>query len=228
MDEPFAGSATENVIPIPEVDPSELRYMPLDYLRAHPNPRNPKDHDIGDIMASIIRHGFVGYVTFDPSIEMMVVGHGRLDTLAAMYDDGQDPPERIEEIFDDQARSRTWMVPTHLKIFANQHERDAYTIGDNQTTIKGGWLIGDLTAMLEGLYKEDADRGLLGTGFDEEDLLSLLADKEFDPPPPPPTPQIQTRYGVLVQVSDKAQEEALAGVLIRNGWEKFLRLSEDE
>jgi hypothetical protein len=224
MGKPSAEHATENDILIPEVDPSELRYMPLDYLRARPNPRNPKDHDLGDIMASILRHGFVGYVTFDPSIEMMVVGHGRLDALTAMRDDGYDPPERIETIGD------SWMVPTHLKIFANQHERDAYTIGDNQTTIKGGWLIGDLTAMLEGLHKEDPERGLVGTGFDEDRPPIPAGGQGFRAaaPPPPPPPQIQTRYGVLVQVSDKMQEEALAGLLIRNGWEKFLRLSEDE
>jgi hypothetical protein len=120
------------------VDPRELRYLPLDYLLAHKNPENPKDHDIGDIMASIMRHGFVGYVTFDPSVEMTVVGHGRLDTLAAMRKEG------------------------------------------------------------------------------------------YEPPPPAPVPQIQTRYGVLVQVSDRVQEDLLADLLVKYGWEKFLRLSEDE
>jgi hypothetical protein len=210
------------------VDPRELRYLPLDYLLAHKNPENPKDHDIGDIMVSIMRHGFVGYVTFDPSVEMTVVGHGRLDTLAAMRKEGYEPPTRIREEFDERDQSRTWLVPTYLKVFANQHERDAYTIGDNQTTIKGGWMVGDLTDMLERIHREDPEHGLDGTGYDESDLQALLADKDYEPPPPAPVPQIQTRYGVLVQVSDRVQEDLLADLLVKYGWEKFLRLSEDE
>jgi hypothetical protein len=210
-----------------KVDPSELRYVPLDHLLSHVNPRNPKDHDVGDILASILRHGFVGYVTFDPSVEMMVAGHGRLKGLKAARDMGAEPPARIIEEFDAKGQSRTWMVPTYFKVFANQHERDAYTIGDNQTTIKGGWMIDDLTNMLEGLARTDPEHGLDGTGYDMDDLDQLLADKDFEPPPPPPPPELQVQYGILIRVGNKVQESALADLLEKHGWEKFLRLSED-
>jgi hypothetical protein len=210
-----------SITPPSMVDPSEIEYVPLLLLLKHVNERNPKDHDIGDIMASIVRHGFVGYVTFDPSVPMMVAGHGRLKALEAMMLDGYDAPKRIIE--SDQG----WLVPTYKKVFESDHERNAYTIGDNQLTIKGGWLIDGLTDMLEELAKKDPVHGLDGTGYDREDLDTLLADKNYQPPAPPPPAEIETQFGIWIRVGDKIQENRLADLLHKYGYEQFRRFSED-
>jgi hypothetical protein len=46
-------------------------------------------------------------------------------------------------------------------------------------------------------------------------------------PRPRPPPELQVQYGILIRVGNKVQESALADLLEKNGWEKFLRLSED-
>jgi hypothetical protein len=203
--------------------PSEVKWLPLDFLLGHVQPDNEKDHDIGDIMQSILRHGFVGFVTFDPSVPQMVAGHGRLKGLRALCDDGYDPPDRII----DGEGNQGWLVPTYEHVFASDHERTAYRIGDNQTTIKGGWLLDLLTDSLQNLATTDPLHGLDGTGYDMEDLDMLLADKNFEPPPPMPPQEIEMRFGIWMQVKDKVQENAVADLLEKHGWEKFRRMSDD-
>lgn len=219
MADPFVANVTaESTV--------EVTYRSLDYLLAHQRRGNPKDHDLGEIIQSIARHGFVGYVTFDPSDEVMVAGHGRLQALAAMRADGYDPPYRIVEPFDEKGESHDWQVPTYDKVFANDHEREAYTVGDNQTTILGGWDNDALIDALKNLHEHDPDEGMKGTGFDAEDLQAMLEARDFVPPPPAAPAQLMTRYGVSINVQNRDQENRIAELLADHGWTGVTRFSE--
>src|SRR5690606_5009565 len=75
----------------------ETRYLPLDELQ--PAARNPKGHDLARVRASIDRFGFVSPAVRDERTGRLVVGHGRVEVLKQMRDDGQSPPEgvRVDE-----------------------------------------------------------------------------------------------------------------------------------
>ena len=146
-----------------------IEYMPLSKLvRA---PRNPKEHDIGAIMASMRRFGYVSSVIVDDATGRLVAGHGRLDTLQAMKAQGQAPPERI------QVRDGEWLVPVQRGVaFDDEREAEAYVVADNRATELGGWDESLLADVLGDLAAEDA---LDGTGFDGDDLDGLLANMQM-------------------------------------------------
>jgi hypothetical protein len=188
-------------------------WVRLEWLLGHMNPANPKDHDMGEIMESIRRHGFIGCVTIDTHSEMLVVGHGRCETLGAMFDADEAMPERIYEDTDGM-----WLVPTHLKWFENAEERDAYTVGDNQTTIAGGWRDGGLTVLLSRLATAQGERGLRGTGFDAQDLSAMIAAQNYQKPILLDAPKIGRAFGVTVNVESLDDEIRLVDAIERIGY----------
>jgi hypothetical protein len=212
-----------------------VEYESLDTLLGKSHKGNPKDHDLGDIMQSILRFGFVAPVMIDEATQTLVAGHGRLQALYAMRADGYDVPQGIVTPKSlngipaiNEHGDEVWLVPNFRGVsFRSEHDRDAYLIADNNLTIKGGWQMDALTDMLESLATADPKHGLVGTGYDMEDLDMLLADKNFEPPPPPPPEEIEQRFGIWMQVKDKIQENAVADLLEKHGWEKFRRMSDD-
>ena len=76
----------------PEVD-RYVEYQPLDSLR--PATRNPKNHDLPTIKASIRRFGLGGpAAAVDERTGRMVWGHGRRQALLELRDEGSPPPRR--------------------------------------------------------------------------------------------------------------------------------------
>ena len=60
-------------------DDLRVEYLDLEGLvRA---PRNPKQHDLGVLQASLDRFGFVAPIILDERTGRLVAGHGRLDAL---------------------------------------------------------------------------------------------------------------------------------------------------
>lgn len=136
-------------------------------------PRNPKDHDIGAIIQSYDRFGFVAPGVRNDATGRIVVGHGRAEALRQLKADGQPPPERVLVAADGD-----WLVPVVCGItFANDAEAEAYLIADNRLTNLGGW---DDAALVEVLKKMAEEDTLQGTGFDGDDVdaLMLALDKE--------------------------------------------------
>jgi hypothetical protein len=212
-----------------------VEYESLDVLLSKSHKSNPKDHDLGDIMQSILRFGFVAPVMIDEATQTLVAGHGRLQALYAMRADGYDAPDGIQSAIDERGvpalnehGEQVWLVPNFRGVtFASEHDRDAYLIADNNLVVKGGWRMDALTDMLQELATRDPKHGLDGTGYDMEDLDMLLADKNFEPPPPPPPQEIEMRFGIWMQVKDKVQENAVVDLLEGHGWTKFRRMSDD-
>ena len=154
-----------------------IDYVPLgDLIRW---PRNPREHDLGAIHASVQRFGFVSPIIVDETSGRIVAGHGRLDLLQAMRRRGEPPPPRIRVRDDGE-----WLVPVIRGItFASELEAEAYLVADNQMTLLGTWNDADLVAMLE---RQAAAHTLLGTGFDGDDLDALLEElgRQGDTAPP--------------------------------------------
>jgi len=136
----------------------------LDELMRYP--RNPKDHDIGGIVESLGRFGYVAPIIVNRSTSMILAGHGRLDSLWEMFNADPDaPPIRVE---DDGGR---WSVPV-IMVDVPEDQHEAYVVADNRHTERGGWNESMLHDVLADLASRDE---LAGTGFDGDDVDELAA-----------------------------------------------------
>ena len=156
-----------------------LEYIDIDTIE--PDPRNPKEHHIGSVMASIDRFGYVAPMIIDERTRRLVAGHGRLESLKARRAAGETPPEGIST--DDTGR---WLAPI-IRGWASRSDQDAagYLIADNRYTELGGW---DHQALAD-LLDEIGDPDLIEiTGWKSADLEELLAQPsttDGDDPTPP-------------------------------------------
>ena len=167
----------------PTTDAPYTEYMRLDDYLDRFHPRNPKEHDIGAIIESIKRFGFVEQPTIDENTGYSVAGHGRGIALSKMVEKGLDVPERIQvDDVDDM-----WMLPVTRGIrFRDEAHVNAYLVASNRLTMLGGWHEEKLAEMLQELALQD-EKLLESTGYDGDDLDMLLADlalpddfKEYD------------------------------------------------
>lgn len=140
-----------------------IEYVDLRDLKRWP--RNPKDHDLGELSRSVRRFGFVNPLLFDETTGRIVAGHGRLDTLEQRKARGEKPPDGI------RVEGEVWLVPVVRGIaFDSEKEAEAYLLADNRQVELGAWN-DDLLAQVLRDHKDNFD----GTGFDGDDLDRLLA-----------------------------------------------------
>lgn len=145
----------------------QIKYLPLDEVMAAP--RNPKDHDLGAIMLSIRRFGFVTPAVINAASGRLVAGHGRLEALLSMRDEGEPAPNGV--IVDESGR---WLMPVVTGVeFVSEEEAEAYLVADNRTPQLGGWD----EAMLAEVLRDQTE--LAGTGYDGDDLDAML--ESLDP-----------------------------------------------
>ena len=134
---------------------------------------NPKDHDLGVIYQSISRFGFNNPIIVNEHTEKLLVGHGRLQALKMMRDNGEMVPKRIQE------KDGCWLVPVIKGInIDNPAEAQAFLLADNRLTELGGWKNMDLIESLNEILEETGD--LDGTGYDLDDIDTILRDLESD------------------------------------------------
>lgn len=148
-----------------------VEYMPLTQVEAAL--RNPKLHAEAEIRASIDRFGLAELPLLDERTGRLVAGHGRLDQVAAMRTDGQDPPDGVR-----LAQNGEWLVPI-VRGWASRSdaEADSYLVASNKLTIRGGWDTEGLVDLLTELGAADAELLKL-TGFREDELADLVAGQE--------------------------------------------------
>jgi hypothetical protein len=145
-----------------------VEYVPLDDVRGWH--RNPKGHDVPEIMRSMKRWGFTAPIMKDGTTDRLVAGHGRLEALIRLRDEGEQRPLRIKENGDGQ-----WLVPVLTGIgFDSESEAEAYLIADNRLTTIGGWSDAELSEMLNDLDTKGVDL-LSGLGFNESALREVIA-----------------------------------------------------
>lgn len=151
----------------PATNDIRVEYVPLSGIS--PAERNPKDHDVGAIIQSLKRFGFVAPGILNETTGRIVVGHGRSEALLEMKRSGSNPPERINVVDDE------WMVPIIRGVsFRSDSEAEAYLLADNQLTILGDWDNSQLAEILKGFAEDGVD--FEGSGFDEDDLDQILKD----------------------------------------------------
>lgn len=138
-----------------------IEYLPLEQLQRWK--RNPKEHELGDISDSIKRFGYTNPIIIDEKSGKMVAGHGRVDTLTAQREAGEEPPKRI------RADNGDWLVPVVRGVeFENEQEAEAYLMADNQLTMLADW---DNEALAEMLLDQS---DLSGVGFSAEDVDEIF------------------------------------------------------
>ena len=154
----------------------EIEYIDLDDIIEADD--NPKDHDIGVIYQSIKRFGFNNPIMLNEATGKLLAGHGRLQTLKMMKDNGEPAPDRInvEKDLDDD-RIEFWYVPVLKGVsIDNVAEAQAYLLADNRITELGGWKPMDLMESLTDIIEQTGN--LEGTGYDLEDVETILGDME--------------------------------------------------
>src|ERR1700744_4324936 len=150
----------------------KIEMMPLSACLAMRHRRNPKDHNLDELINSFYSFGFIAPPTIDEATETMVAGHGRCQALEKLRLEKRPPPDRIE-VHDD-----VWYVPVIRGVsFKNERERDRWLIADNKLPESGGW---DEQLLFE-MLSEFSDDELDGLGFTDDELEELLAPNEDSP-----------------------------------------------
>ncbi len=129
--------------------------------------RNPKDHDIGEIIKSIRRFGFIHRTIINSITGHMVAGHGRVEGLRQMKAGGEKAPLGI------RVEGGSWYVPTDYEEI-EPSEEEAVAIALNRLEEIGGWVDGTLSVVLGDLAAQ-GEKMLEGIGFNGDDLDEILA-----------------------------------------------------
>lgn len=172
-----------------------IDYMPLSWLLDRQTPGNPKDHDLDGIEASMKEHGFVDPPIIDSRTDLVLGGHGRLEVLQRLRDNGHAPPHGIEP-----DENRDWLVPV-LVGYRSDDDEDArrMVVRLNRLTERGGWLPEklaefDVSDLLEELWDPGELDDLMAKLDGEVELPPMGADNDHADLPParkgePPLPR---------------------------------------
>jgi len=129
---------------------------------------NPKEHNIGEIIQSIKRFGFIELPVVNDTTGFLVAGHGRVTALQFMYRDSEELPKYINVEQD----TKEWLIPTLHVAFDTDIEAKAYLIASNTLTIDGGWNEAKLLEMLSEI--DSITNDLSGLGFTGQDIMDML------------------------------------------------------
>jgi hypothetical protein len=146
--------------------PRRTEYIRLAELK--PNPRNVKGHDFETIDDSVKRFGVIDPIVRDDRTGYIISGHGRRETLTRMFQAGEDAPDGVVV-----NEAGEWLVSVGVG-WASRTDAEAMAalIALNRTTELGGWVEDSLLDLLDDLTAE-GDHGLIGVGFDEDDIDDL-------------------------------------------------------
>lgn len=209
----------------------EVRMMRLGDLVRHP--RNPREHDVPAIQASMAEFGYKSMIGLDERTGYIDHGHGRLDALKGLKAAGDPPPEGIVVLDDGE-----WSVPVEVG-WSSRDDKHALggLLADNVVSDRSKWNDDGLTE----LRRELGEDGLRGTGLDP---LPPPADEPppGDPPAPPAEPggsrpgatPVKLVYELVFDTDTEQQEwygflrwlrgaPALHGELIGTRLTEFLR-----
>lgn len=113
-----------------------VRYVPLSQIRKWN--RNPKQHDLDEIIYSIEEHGFKDPPKYEPSLNDgeggLVEGNGRDSALDRMYEADFPPPRGIMV----NKESGEWAIPILFGVDApSQAAAESYAVDHNNLTLNG-------------------------------------------------------------------------------------------
>ena len=134
-------------MPQPRTVNSGYEVVPIATIKPHP--RNPRQGNLDAIKSSVDVNGFFGAVVANKRTGHILAGNHRY--LAAKSLGHEDIPVVWVDVGEAEARR--------------------ILLADNRTSDLGDYDSAVLASMLQGLHD---DGGLLGTGYEEEDLVRLL------------------------------------------------------
>lgn len=125
-------------------DDLEVKYVPLAEARRWE--RNPKKHDIPQVTELIRRYGFKDPPKWEPKLNAIVEGNGRLEALATMKANSDKLPRGL------RVKGKEWLVPILYGVdAASKAEAEAYGVDHNNSTMSGATPAPeDLLALWEG------------------------------------------------------------------------------
>lgn len=139
-------------------DASQPHLVDINTIR--PDPTNENSGDVDAVVESIVTNGFYGAVIADQD-GMLIAGHTRYDALHSL------------------GATQIPVLAVHVN---SEEQRIRIRIGDNRTTRLGRDDPALMLKTLESLL--ETDMGLVGTGYQENDLeilrLSLEGPLEFN------------------------------------------------
>jgi hypothetical protein len=211
--------------------------MPLDEIVG--DARNPKRHDLITLRRSIETFGYTEAIIIDERTDTLIAGHGRVEALVLLRNEGLDRPDGIT------GEGDQWMVPVQTGWRSrDDQEAAAYLIASNRTVETGGWDNPGLVELLRPLRDTDL---LLAVGFstlqfdelealvlgeqltlededdnDDEDIRSELLDLA-DLAYGEPTHAVE--YGDVWRLSER---HTLVVTEPHDGWEAFIKHLTDD
>lgn len=189
------------------------------YTQLHqivPNDKNPKEHDIEEIIRSFQRFGFTNPLIIDSNTNKLVAGHGRLQALVYLQNRQQQAPDGIKT-----DENGFWYVPTIERAFLNENEAMAYIIADNKLTEIGNWDNNKLSDMVNELLENDVNLtdgiGIynLNEFIDELNQLETTAKDTVETNPE----AYEAQYLVVVVAQNEKEQENLFVELTERGHE---------
>ena len=149
--------------------PLWIEYVPVEDLKDAP--RNPKQHSLEEIKASMRRFGFVMPGGVNEQTGAMFAGHGRRDALISMKMAGEPAPVRIIE------KDGKWFAPILRGVaFKDEQEAEAYLLADNRLTKIGGEDEELLAKMIAELSAMPGGTGMVGVGYDDKEISRMIAE----------------------------------------------------
>lgn len=126
----------------------------VDIDKVRPDPSNENSGDVDAVVESIVTNGFYGCVLSDQN-GMLIAGHTRYDALHSL------------------GSKKIPVMQIHIN---SEDQRTRIRIADNRTTRLGRDDPALMLKTLESLL--ETDQGLMGTGYQDDDLNLLRASLE--------------------------------------------------
>jgi len=144
------------------MDILKTEYISIEKLKAWD--KNPRLHNLDSIAESIKEFGFRDPISINENNSEIEEGHGRLNALKKLKQDGAEPPEFIIK------QNGTWLVPIQ-RFNDSELNQKRYSLAHNRTQELGEY---DEPLLLENLV--DLKDDLFATGYTNEDI-DLLNEK---------------------------------------------------
>ena len=197
-----------------------VEYRRLDAIERWPG--NPKDHDLGGIIASIKTHGYVPPGMIDENTGWLVAGNGRHEALESMMRAGEKLPRRVRV----DPADGMWLMPVYRGArFPDRDTAYAFVVADNQASIRGGW---NKQGLLDALLSIVEFDGLLeATGYTDEDMEALhktVYSAVLLPPPSVPEKPDSDKAMIFIRMTkpDAADDMRAAIATLMNGNPQWL------
>lgn len=183
---------------------ARIEYVDLDVLaRAK---RNPKNHDLPTIRASILRHGFVAPLVENAKTGRLVAGHGRLEAVLAIRAETPDTaPRRVK------VAGGKWFLPVVRGVsFPNEQRAEEYLLADNRLVELGGWDDASLIPMLQEISAR-GEAAINAIGWSAVEIQKAVANMAR---------AVAAANTVITDEDEKMLQDAWRALLIR--WGQFV------